>query len=235
MTEKASNLTAQLIALMERQLLFGEIRPGERLPSQRKLARDHGVARSTVREAVTELQLHGLVDTVHGGGSYSKNLLEDRFYLPLSIDQQETLEMQLQVMEMRAVVEGEAAYFAALRASDKQLAELEQEYQRMLKRGTGETTLRQAKADLTFHMMIADSSHHLLIISFSQILYTNYFHAIYGVLSRTLQATGRYPPKIGVQHARIFQSIFKRDPESAREAASAHAIYTRDRLAACRT
>ena len=43
--------------------------PGERLPSERALAEDWGVARMTVRHAIAALAREGLVRTVHGSGS----------------------------------------------------------------------------------------------------------------------------------------------------------------------
>ena len=226
---------------LERKIIYGDICPGQKLPSQRKLAEALGVSRSSVREAVLELQNKGLIETYQGGGSFSKNLLEDFYQLPipasnadtqLAVDQQlSSHDIQHQVMEMREILEGEAAYFAALRASDKQLEALSDEYQRMLQRSSGETTLKKAKADLTFHMMIAESSHHLLVISISQVMYNKYFKAMYGVLSRTLKKTGKYPPRIGLQHADIYQAIMDRDALAARHAASEHIRYTRQQLA----
>ncbi|MDX2424139.1 MAG: FCD domain-containing protein, partial [Amphritea sp.] len=86
------------------------------------------------------------------------------------------------------------------------------------------------KEDLRFHMMIAESSHHLLIIAFSQLFYTRFFNAIYGVLSRTLKTSGRYPEGIRAQHGAIHQAIMNRDAEAARRAASEHILYTRRHL-----
>ncbi|OMH38155.1 FadR/GntR family transcriptional regulator [Motiliproteus sp. MSK22-1] len=225
---------------LERRIVCGDICPGQKLPSQRKLAEDLGVSRSSVREAVQELQSKGLIETYHGGGSFSKNLLEGFYQLPITTshtdqqllkDQQfSSHDIQHQVMEMREILEGEAAYFAALRASDRQLEALSEEYQRMLRRSSGETTLKKAKADLRFHMMIAESSHHLLVISISQVMYSKYFNAIYGVLSRTLKKTGKYPPKISMQHADIYQAVIGRDARAARQAASEHIRYTRQQL-----
>ncbi len=235
-------IVRQIIEQLQQQLFRGVICPGQKLPSQRKMAESMGVSRASVREAIAELQARGMIETHHGGGSFSRNLLEPLFQPPvlqsskartqgaLSSDQSDH-DLQRQVMEMREMLEGEAAYFAALRASDRQLQALSTEYQRMLERGVGETTLKKAKADLRFHMLIAESSHNLLVMSFSQLLYTRYFNAIYGVLSRTLQQTGRYPPRISLQHTEIYQAILARKPLAARAAAIEHMRYTRQQLA----
>lgn len=48
----------------------GEYAPGERLPSERALADQWGVARNTARQAIAFLQAEGLVEAVHGSGVY---------------------------------------------------------------------------------------------------------------------------------------------------------------------
>ncbi|CAA9479909.1 MAG: hypothetical protein AVDCRST_MAG85-604, partial [uncultured Solirubrobacteraceae bacterium] len=48
----------------------GRLLPGERLPAERELAQRLGVGRASVREALGFLQLHDLVETRRGAGSY---------------------------------------------------------------------------------------------------------------------------------------------------------------------
>ncbi len=232
MGEAATGLVAQLVDELERKLLFGDIIPGDKLPAQRAMAQGFGVSRATVREAVFTLESRGLVETFHGGGSVCCNLLESGYPEPEVKEGGGSRELQQQVMEMREMLEGEAAYFAARRATPAQREALSLEYARMRERGSGETTLRKAKADLTFHMLIAESSHHLLVVSLSQVLYTRYFNVIYAVLSRTLRKTGRYPPGIGAQHEEIYRAVLAGEAERARRAAREHIAYTRQQLSA---
>jgi len=226
-------LSEQLTASLKEELYNGDLLPGSALMSQRKMSEYYDVSRSTVREAVGLLAAEGYVDVHQGGKTRINNLLEPFFDLPLD-GLGESLgdnpEFQLQVMDARAMLEGEAAYYAALRASEQQLAILELEYEQMQQRGQRETTLAKAKEDLRFHMLIAESSRHLLIISFSQIFYSRFFNAIFGVLDRTLKRYGRYPDGIRVQHSAIFQAIMARDPDAARAAAVEHILYTRRHL-----
>ena len=219
----------QLDRYLRQEIITGSIIPGQALPSQRQLVHQFGLARSTVREVVQSLELDGLISTVRGGRSVCQNAMEKYIEMPLD-GVGDNLAFQLQVMEARAFLEGEAAYFAALRATDQQLVEIEKEFDKMQLRSKGLTTLDKAKADLRFHMMIAESSHHLLITSFSQVFYNRYFNAIYGVLNRTLIKFGRYPDGIRMQHEQIYQALRQRDPEQARKVASEHIIYTRNLL-----
>ncbi|MBY4675773.1 FadR/GntR family transcriptional regulator [Marinobacterium arenosum] len=216
----------QLLTTLKARMASADLRPGEKMPSQRQLADEFALARSTVREVFTELESDGLIETRQGAASRCCNLLESYIQLPLE-GLGDNLDFQLQVLEARAILEGEAAYFAARRASDRELAALAAEYERMQARSSGETTLTKAKADLRFHTMIAEASHHLLIISFSQLFYARYFNAIYGVLNRTLIRYGRYPDGIRSQHGQIHQALKQRDAETARQVAREHILYTR--------
>lgn len=222
-------LSQQLSLKLQQAILYGDVCPGHKLTSQRRLAAAHQVSRATVREAIQDLELKGMVKTYPGGGSVCLNLLEPHVDMPLGGVGQ-NLSFQLQVMEMRAALEGEAAYYAALRATDAQLEKIEQEYKVMQARSNGATTLAKAKADLRFHMMIAEASHNLLVMSFSQIFYDRYFNAIYGVLDRTLKKFGRYPDRISAQHTQIYQALINRDAVLAKKVATEHINYTRSQL-----
>mgnify|MGYP001949589975 FL=1 len=217
-------LSQTIVQQLRDKILFGQIVPGEKMVSQRQLSAEHQVSRSTVREAFTQLEQQGLIETRHGAASRCCNLLEPHFKLTLE-GVGDNFEFQRQVMEARAALEGEAAYYAAQRATDEQLQRLDEEFHRMQARSE-DTTLAKAKADLTFHMQIAESSHNLLIISFSQIFYSRYFNAIYGVLSRTLKKFGRYPDGISAQHSQIHKALMNRDADTARRAAEEHILYT---------
>lgn len=203
----------------------GELLPGARLASERTLARQQGMSRQMVRQALARLQAGGFIDSAQGRASRVNNLVAPHLQLPLE-GIGDDLEFQRQVMEVRALLEGECAWHAAQRASDRQLESLAEEYGRMHAREQGETTLAKARADLRFHMLIAESSHHLLLISFSQLFYERYFNAIYGVLSRTLKQFGRYPEGIRAQHAQIHRALQARDAEAARHCAREHILYT---------
>ena len=226
------NLTENLLLQIKESLYRGDLLPGDALLSQRKMSEQYGLSRSTVREAVGQLEAEGYVEVRHGGKTRVHNLLEHWFDMPLEGAGVlgDNPEFQKQVMDVRAMLEGEAAYYAASRATDQQLRGLDKEYHRMQQRGQRETTLEKAKEDLRFHMMIAESSHHLLIISFSQLFYTRFFNAIYGVLNRTLKKYGRYPDGIRAQHTAIHQAIMARDAEAAKSAAVEHILYTRRHL-----
>lgn len=230
-SRKNSDSLAQQIALrLEHAILNGDIRPGGKLASQRSMVDQYQASRASIREALGLLQGSGLIETRQGGGSFCQNLLAPFFAGAGEESPASPQSLPIQVLEMREMLEGEAAYYCALRASDEELSLLKEEYLSMSQRNRGATTLHQAKSDLCFHMQIAEHCHHLLLISISQILYSRYFNAIYDVLMQNFKKRGRYPELIGAQHQQIYQAIMDRDPLAARLAAGGHIAYTRGLL-----
>ncbi len=101
----------------------GQLRSGERLPTERELGSAFGVSRGVVREAVKVLGALGLVEARQGSGIYVLNdipTITRAFTLSVSPDT-ESVE---QLFEFRRTLEVEAAALAAARRSDAQLAEI---------------------------------------------------------------------------------------------------------------
>lgn len=217
---------------LEQGLLTGRWGPGERLPSHTSLMKEYVVSRTCLREAVAMLEAKGFLKIRHGSGCYVSNLLEEMFVLPLQELPATDLSSQLAVMEMRQVLEGEAVYYTCLRATDKELQFIDQEYQRMEKRQGRLPILERAKADLTYHMLIARYSHNLIIISLSQLLYTRFFNSIYAALSGGMLDKAEDMQVIDEQHRHIHAQLMSRNSEVARSVALRHAQHTSEMLRA---
>ncbi|MFH0823271.1 MAG: GntR family transcriptional regulator, partial [Pseudomonadota bacterium] len=54
---------------LKKAISDGVLRVGSRLPAERELAEQMGVSRPSIREAIQQLELQGIVETVHGGGT----------------------------------------------------------------------------------------------------------------------------------------------------------------------
>jgi len=220
--------TDALYRLLIRPLATGEVKSGDRVESERALARRYGVSRDTINRTLTQLVADGFLEREPGRRAVFKNPLQPLFdSMPLETNT--SPENLLAMLELRADLEGQAAYYCALRASRVELAKIDEEFKEMRHRDLGETTLSKAKTDLRFHTLIADCSHHLAVTSFSQIFYARFFNAIYAVLDETLRRYGRYHDGISGQHASIHQALMRRDPESAQNCAREHVLFTAER------
>ena len=221
-----TNKVQSLAAAMEQRILTAQWVPGSKLPGQAQLMAEFGVARTTLREALGLLQSRGVLLTQHGSGSYVNNLFEESFLPPLNLLSMTDPQAQVAVLEMRQVLEGEAAFYACQRASEVELAAIDAEYQRMLLRADKMPVLERAKADLTFHMLIAEASHNLWVVSLSQLLYSKMFNTIFAALSGGMLEQAGNMEAVDRQHCDIYTALLRRDAVAARLAAQVHARHT---------
>jgi GntR family transcriptional repressor for pyruvate dehydrogenase complex len=115
-------LTDEAIAQIRSMIQSGELKPGDRLPTEPQLAAQIGLSRSGVREAVKVLESARVLDVRRGDGTYvtslAPRLLLEGLGLAVELLQDDTL---LEVMEVRRVLEPAATGIAALRMSDDDL------------------------------------------------------------------------------------------------------------------
>jgi GntR family transcriptional repressor for pyruvate dehydrogenase complex len=132
---------------------LGILGPGIRLPSERELADQLGISRSTLRQAITTLVQSGHLTSVRGrgGGTFvvqEPPLAEGSPTGPVREDWRE-------VLDLRAAIELGSATLAADRASEDDLALMRQCVDRMAAATEFEDYRR---ADIRFHMAIAEAS-----------------------------------------------------------------------------
>ncbi|MEN9630888.1 MAG: hypothetical protein RJA10_4116, partial [Pseudomonadota bacterium] len=115
------SLALQLVDALAERIRSGQIAPGQRLPTESALMDEQGVSRTVVREALSQLQASGLVETRHGVGTF---VLEGADSASFSIRPRHlaTLQDVVAVLELRIGVETEAAGLAAQRRTDRNLA-----------------------------------------------------------------------------------------------------------------
>lgn len=101
----------QIVKELREIIRVENIKPGEKLPSERVLAERLGVGRSSVREALRSMELLGLIATKHGGGTFLSDFRNHKLVEVLSTfvfqEEQELKNVQLthQILERDAIVE----------------------------------------------------------------------------------------------------------------------------------
>src|SRR6185503_9979364 len=114
--------TEQAVGAIMRLLTSGELGPGDRLPPERELAARLGVSRSTLREAIRGLEMMRVLQVRHGGGIFVTSLdapllLEAAGFAMQLMRDHEVVEL----LEVRAILEGSAAALASARMTDEDL------------------------------------------------------------------------------------------------------------------
>jgi GntR family transcriptional repressor for pyruvate dehydrogenase complex len=152
-----------IAATLERRILEGSLKPGDRLPPERELAGDLGVSRPSLREAIQKLASKGMVTSRQGGGTYVTDALETSFSDPWQDMMGKHPNLREDMLEFRRMLEGQAAEWAAERATDADMQRLDQTFANLKAAFDSDDTDRRSDADIAFHQAIGDAAHNVLI------------------------------------------------------------------------
>jgi len=147
-----------VVNYIKKRIEDGQLKPGEKLPSERLLQQELAVSRFTLREALARLGALGIIKTIHGKGTIvarevNSATLADVF-IPLFVNQ--SIKDVVDFFEARLLIESEAAVLSARRRTDEDLRRFEEilaESRRAL-----DDPNRYGELDFHFHMQIAQSS-----------------------------------------------------------------------------
>lgn len=219
-------LSDRLAAMLAAQVEGGQLKPGDKLPSEQQLAETHGVSRTVVREAVHQLKSRGLLSSRQGSGVFVAAPAANQ---PLAFDPSvlESVQSVVHVVEVRRVLEGEIAALAAQRATRAQVAGL--------KRALAEIDRAEAEGrdgvaeDLAFHRAIGEATGNP---QFSRLLGFLEQYLREGMrITRGNEARRKdFMQQVRNEHRAIVEAIAARDPAAARKRATQHILHGERRL-----
>ncbi|HEX3603776.1 MAG TPA: GntR family transcriptional regulator [Steroidobacteraceae bacterium] len=155
----------QIANLIEQRIVTRTLRPGDALPSETDLARQFGVNRSTVREAIRELEVHGLLGRERGGKRLRVTRPEPR---RVSSGVSRALALNdvtfMELWEAMMAIEPAAAQYAALRRTAAQMHGLTRASVRFKRESTGTGTAVAAVVEF-FTAVAAASGNQVLALS----------------------------------------------------------------------
>jgi len=215
---------------IEKLILRGILRPGERLPAERELAERLGVSRPSLRESVAELQDKGLLTARAGAGIYVADVLGNAFSDALIRLFSEHDEAVFDYIAFRRDLEGLAAERAARLGSDIDLQVVNEIFAKMEAAHRKTDPGDEARLDAEFHMAIIEASHNVVMLhmlrSMFQLLREGVF---YNRQVMFKQHTTR--GALLDQHRSINAALQARDATGARAAVEAHLDYVARALA----
>ncbi len=221
-------LAESLVERFAQRMREGELKRGEKLPTEAHIMAAEGVGRSVVREAMSRMQAAGLVETRHGVGTFVRDMpAPEGFTLgPSTIV---VLSEVLDLLEFRLSLEVQAAGMAAERATPQALEELEQALSALLQ--GPEKSGSTINADFQFHLKIAKAAGNPYLIDIMKHLGTKLIprtrmnSAYTGQSNRSTYLLG-----INTEHQQIFDAIASRQVDAARAAMYLHLSNSRMRL-----
>jgi len=216
MAEKGKKLYEEIVDQLMQRIQSGELQPGDRLPSERILAKEYEVSRATVREAFRAMERMGCVESQVGGGTYVKMPELSDVVDPISILFMQDDKFAEELLETRLLLETEIARLAAERRTEEQITDMKETLLEMsreiIQGGTGE------EHDIAFHTQLVKAAGNraleLVISTCSEIL------------NRTVEVTQRVegvPGQALFDHERILNAVVHQD-------SSAAVIYMREHL-----
>lgn len=219
-----NRLYEKILDQIEEQFKRGELKPGDRLPSERDLAEHIGVSRGTLREAFRVLENQGIIETRPGGGRFIRKVE----YSELrgagdghSISSLETAAI-LDLLEARQVLEVKIAEVACEKASAEDIRELER---CLAPDPTGRAPKEGDSKDGSFHLAIASATHNVIFVN---VVKTN-IDLMSKIREKTLISPVR-KTEMNREHREIFEAIKERDPQKAREAMLRHLLTIRESI-----
>lgn len=207
-------LYERVVGRLEELIRAEELRPGDRLMTERELASKLGVSRTSIRQALTALRVRGIVEVRHGDGIYlvressdlvgslAEGLIESHKHLPA-------------INEVREAIEPKAARLAARRRTDADVAAMRAALDTMRAEiADGQPGLA---GDAGFHRALVAAAH-------NEVLSTVYEQLTPG-LDQSSQASlvrPGQPERSLREHERVLDAVAGQDEEGAELAMRLH-------------
>ncbi|SDK59156.1 FadR/GntR family transcriptional regulator [Streptomyces indicus] len=181
---------------------------GDRLPPERELAARLGVSRASVKQAIVVLEVQGLVEVRHGGGTYMLGDSLDAEPVDRMVERRRRLP---DVLEAREALETKLAELAAERRTEEDLAAIREAIAFMaeeIERGE-----HGVEGDRRFHAAVTAAAHSAILAEFMRSIAEQITESRH----ESLRQPGR-PARSFAQHMAVFEAI---DAGNGRAAAAA--------------
>jgi GntR family transcriptional repressor for pyruvate dehydrogenase complex len=199
----------KIIIQIRSLITSGQIKPGDKLPSERKLAEKLGVGRTHVRDAISKLEFYGILKTLPQSGTVVAGIglvaLEGLITDVLKLEKSDFASL----VETRVILETQAAKLAATRRTDNDIEEIKKAisaYEIKIKNKQS-----AVEEDLMFHLKIAEASKNSVLKSLMLIITPDIVknYITYKVCDEQTEFKAFH------EHQKILDFIIKKDSEAA--------------------
>jgi len=190
---------------------------GDKLPNENELAEMFGVSRTTLREAVKILATAGVLEIKRGRGTFvSKNAVSAE---KADLENLNSFKIKtVDLFEVRLVIESEAAYWAAQRATDEEIEEIVRRSkaveEKLLKRQ------ERTQEEFLFHKSIAEATHNEFMVELLPTIHKAIEKGV--VMSMQIEEIAE---DTLYDHRAIVRFLQKRDAEGAKTAMKLHIMH----------
>jgi GntR family transcriptional repressor for pyruvate dehydrogenase complex len=218
MNHRRKNVWEQVVDEMKSLIISGEWKVGQQLSPEVKLAKEFGVSRPTLREAIKQLSLMGLLEVCHGKGTFVTRPNNESFMRPLTNLLMQEKHNVLEIVEARLMIENTTAFYAAKRITEEDVVTLQSYLSEMV--ANKNDIEKYTAIDHLFHKQVALSAGNSIVIRM--------FDIVEDLLS-TEQFRKIILPNMetGVEeHQKILDAIISGDSNRAQTAMNEHLMAT---------
>jgi GntR family transcriptional regulator, transcriptional repressor for pyruvate dehydrogenase complex len=224
--ERSPSLSDRVTALLLELIDSSELRPGDRLPSERELATGFKVSRTVIREAIRSLGAKGVLEVSSGSGArivpVSPKTASDavRLYVQSAraAEGKDGITYE-HVDQVRELLEGAIAHLAAQKRSDEDLADMRASIDAMRE---GESLQETSRSDVAFHRALAAATGNPLFA----LIYDSLDPILLEIRMKTLHSNDRRE-QAAVEHERILEHVSSQDAQGALQAMNEHLAISR--------
>ena len=228
-TVEPQRLYRQIAEQLRTLIAGGEFAAGSRLPAERDLAKQLGVSRPSVREALIALEVEGWVEVRTGSGVY----VQDRSapngkaggHTPIAPTEWGPLEL----IRARRVVEGEIAALAAVQAKRRDTDAMARAIDTM--RADADRNVMPLDGDRAFHTAIVQACGNVVLLETVQGFWDSRRGPLFERLGGYFETVDSWRAAIA-EHEAIHAAIRERDPDAARSAMHSHLDKSHSRFSA---
>ena len=224
-----SRTSDAVVDQIERLILEGVLRSGDKLPAERDLANQLDVSRPVLRAALKDLEDRKLIRARHGGGTFVANVVGTVFSDEIFDLVRRHPKAQSDYFEFRRDMEGIIAEHAALRATDADKLILTRLMDVMRDHHRAGDIHHEAEADFEFHQAIVEASHNMLMLHTMRSCYKLLSEGLFYSRIHLYEWPGVQDALLA-QHEALYQAIMDGRPADAHDAARYHMDYVEQTL-----
>lgn len=210
-----SQLTMQVVEYVRSLIARGEVKPGDRLPPERDLARQLKISRSSLRAGIGFLSAMGVLKSRHGAGTFISSGPPALDSSSLSVLGALHRFHPWQMFEARLMIESSVAELAAERATDEHIAELAEEVAEMY--AAIDDPREYLIHDVRFHRTVSRAAENPILAALMETITAN----LYDYRSKTVH-NAQDLKESAEMHREIYRAIRSHNPTQARHAMERH-------------
>jgi GntR family transcriptional regulator, transcriptional repressor for pyruvate dehydrogenase complex len=228
LTRRPRGLVTEIVDALASSIRTGDIKAGDKLPTEAAIMARFEVSRTVVREAISKLQASNLVATRHGIGTFALEQIDPKTFQMGPVDFA-TVNDVISVLELRISLETESAGLAAMRRTTENLLAMQQALDAFETSLKGESDA--VPSDFQFHLEIAKATGNRHFAELMTYLGENIIpRTRVNTPARAQQDRASYLRRVNTEHKNILNAIRNQDADAARAAMRLHLSNSQERL-----